>query len=524
MGRLFFKLYSILVLAVVVYYLVVSNLDTILHGTLEKYYRDLSGGTYTLIEKQLIRLPEEQWPELLSLLNKGGGYQLQLLPVNSLIFSPADKERLMHGEMVVLNGSDTSQSYQRILQSDWLLQFPFEQSESEDNQRLSRSTFNLFEKLLQEKPRNHWQATLEEISQDFSFPVVLLNITEMHLTDPLQQRLVEGEIVWQFIDDDNDYLYHRVVDSTYVIRMGPFSEPLTLNYLQTILLLTLAVLVALATLFWIYPLWRDLKQMGMTAEAFGQGDFNVRVPLTKRSVLHRFGEIFNGMAGRIQGLISSHKELTNAVSHELRTPIARLRFGMEMLHTSTAKSDRQRYLESMSADIDELDTLVAELLTYARFDRDKPILEFQRQAVEPWMSDIIKQSIVGNNRLTVNYRIIGNNNHYAQFEPRLMARALANLLQNAQRYAHSRIEVVFSQEANRSCFIVDDDGSGIPENQRTQIFEAFKRLDASRDRETGGYGLGLSIVQRIMQWHGGEVIVTDSPLGGARFMLCWEEK
>ena len=169
------------------------------------------------------------------------------------------------------------------------------------------------------------------------------NIAELQLPETLQQKLTDGEIVWQYIDRNTDYLYHRVADSPYVIQLGPFSEPLTLNYLQILLILMLAILVALATLFWIYPLWRDLKQMSTTVQAFGKGDFNVRVPLTKHSVLHRFGETFNGMAERIQSLISSHKELTNAVSHELRTPIARLRFGMEMLQTSTDKSDRQRY-------------------------------------------------------------------------------------------------------------------------------------------------------------------------------------
>jgi signal transduction histidine kinase len=429
----------------------------------------------------------------------------------------------MQGEMVMLYDDDTSHSYQRILQTHWILKFPFDQSTYEDNQRLSRSTFNLIEKLLQEKPQNRWQDILEEIGKGFSFPVNLRNLSALQLAETLQKKVADGEIVWQLIDRNTDYLYHRVADSQYVIQLGPFSEPLTLSYLQVLLILMLALLVALATLFWIYPLWKDLKQMSLTAQAFGKGDFNVRLPLTKHSALHRFGETFNGMAERIQSLISSHKELTNAVSHELRTPIARLRFGMEMLQTSTDIADRQRYQENMMADIDELDQLVAELLTYARFDRDKPVLKFQRQAIDPWLSEVINQADVRNKQLKIHYTILGDNSQYAQFEPRLMARALANLLQNAQRYANKRVEVTFSQQSGHCCLAVDDDGQGIPVNQREHVFEAFKRLDSSRNRQTGGYGLGLAIVQRIIQWHNGEATVTESPLGGARFMLCWNE-
>jgi two-component system sensor kinase ParS len=72
--------------------------------------------------------------------------------------------------------------------------------------------------------------------------------------------------------------------------------------------------------------------------------------------------------------------------------------------------------------------------------------------------------------------------------------------------------------------IVDDDGPGIPEQERESVFNAFKRLDSSRDRGTGGFGLGLAVAQRISEWHGGEITVGDSPLGGARFEIRWPQE
>lgn len=524
LGRLFLKLYSILALAVIIYFVGIANLSSILQGTLERYMGKLAKGTSYLIENRLSSLPQEQWSDLLLTVNQGEGYAMKLLPIESLSLPQSKIDRLNHGAFVISSVHGASYSYKRIPNSEWVLEFPFEQSEYNHNQRLSRSTFNLIEMQLREQPQSTWQSTLTNLSPHFSFPVLLLEQKLIDLPASQLQTLTKGDIVWQKMDECcDDFLYRRIGDSPYIIRMGPFQEPITLSYLQTILTLVLAVLVALAVLFWVYPLWRDLKRLSISAQAFGHGDFSVRTPLRRRSVLYQLAETFNGMAHRIQRLISSHKELTNAVSHELRTPIARLRFGMEMLQSTADDTARARYLEGMNADIDELDQLVAELLTYARFDRDKPALTFRRQEITPWLTEIIRQAKISKSNISIAFDVAGPDLKHARFEPRLLARALGNLLQNAQRYAQSDVKVVFTQDNGHYQLSVDDDGPGIPDTERDSIFEAFKRLDASRDRDTGGYGLGLAIVQRISLWHGGSVVVQDSPLGGARFIIRWPE-
>ncbi len=525
LGRVFLKLYSIIAIAVLIYVIGASNLSTILHGTLERYYGSLSRGTIYLIEKQLADLPPQQWPALLDTLNRGGGYPMRILPIDSLEFPDAMMERINQGVLVSSEVHGADYAYRRILNSKWVLEFPLEQSEYDDDRRLSNSTFNLIEMTLQAQPQSRWHSIVAELDKQFSFPVILLKMknAESDISSSQQGVLKNGEVAQKEIGSDTQFLYRRIGSTAYVARIGPFQEPLTLDYLEFILLLVFALLVALALLFWLYPLWRDLKQLRVSASAFGQGDFNIRSPLSRRSVLYQLAESFNGMADRIQGLISSHKELTNAVSHELRTPIARLRFGMEMLQSSTDEAARKRFMKSMNTDIDELDQLVAELLTYARFDRDKPTLKFQRQEIEPWLTDIIRQSQTGRDRLSITYEIAGNKLKYARFEPKLLARAVGNLLQNARRYAQTRINVIFTCDDGLFQITIDDDGPGIPKHQRESIFEAFKRLDASRGRNTGGYGLGLSIAQRISRWHDGNISVQDSPLGGARFIIRWPE-
>ncbi len=522
MGHLFLKLYSIFALAVAIYFFGIFNLNSILQGTLERYLGGITQGTYALLERRLKTMPEEQWPNLINALNQGDGYTIRLRPVESLSLSSSMMDRLNRGAVVFTRINGAIHCYKRVSESEWVLEFPYEQTEDDDNRRLSNSTFNLIDINLREQPQDNWPTAIASLSQRFNFPVILLNKTQTGLSVSQLAMLENGKIVVQtFADDDAEFIYRRIAGSPYVIKLGPFDEPLTLSYLQSILVASLAVLVALAVLFWVFPLWRDLKHLNVNTNAFGQGDFSIRASLSKHSVLHHLAEAFNGMADRIQRLISSHKELTNAVSHELRTPLARLRFGMEMLQSSSDETDKKRYIISMNADIDELDKLVSELLTYARFDRDKPELKFQRQDIEPWLAEVTRQIKMSENNLSIDFKVTGNNLKHARFEPRLMARAVGNLLQNAKRYACTRVCIVFTQDNENYQIIIDDDGPGIPENARAHIFEAFKRLDASRDRDTGGYGLGLAIVQRICQWHEGAVTVEDSPLEGARFIIRW---
>ena len=100
--------------------------------------------------------------------------------------------------------------------------------------------------------------------------------------------------------------------------------------------------------------------------------------------------------------------------------------------------------------------------------------------------------------------------------------ALRNLLRNAFKYASKRISVNAEMIGDEVHINVDDDGIGIPPEEREHIFSAFTRLDRSRDRSTGGYGLGLAIARRVLELHGGTARADASPLGGARFTLSWK--
>ena len=149
-------------------------------------------------------------------------------------------------------------------------------------------------------------------------------------------------------------------------------------------------------------------------------------------------------------------------------------------------------------------------------------MKLERQDLATWLNETVNRAWRGEQHLTLRIHPAPlPSAACTDFEPKLMARALSNMLQNAQRYATQRVEVRASINVDTCSIVIDDDGPGIPVVDRTRIFEPFTRLDTSRNRDSGGYGLGLAIAQRIALWHGGKIDVDDSPLGGARFVISW---
>jgi two-component system sensor histidine kinase RstB/two-component system sensor kinase ParS len=385
---------------------------------------------------------------------------------------------------------------------------------------LTKGTFHMLMEDLRSRPESQWPQRIDRLQDHFGYPIDLKRLSEIEMTGEEHTLLVSHQVVTK---DDGSLFYLRVRDSRYALIMGPVKDPEMGPYgFQALIWGAAIVVVAFLALLWAMPFWRKLKRIITASQAFGSGRLDTRARVPRRSALAPLADAFNGMADRIQGLIDAQRELTNAVSHELRTPISRIRFSLEMLGEATRVSDRKHYLSEMSQDIDELDELVTESLIYARFDRGAPQIDWQSRLPEPWLRKVTSNATKGlgsikfscTNRLSQTDREI-------RLEPRYMGRALGNLIQNAATYANGRIAVVMADDGGDCLIHVDDDGPGIPEADRRRVFQAFTRLDTSRDRDTGGFGLGLAIVQRVVTWHEGRVEISRSPLGGARLTIRW---
>ncbi|MDR5865206.1 ATP-binding protein [Halomonas koreensis] len=311
------------------------------------------------------------------------------------------------------------------------------------------------------------------------------------------------------------------------LEVGPLRafEPLPVSLLLLVLVLLLVMLAVI-----IYLIVRGVEarmvRLELAATRIAAGRLDTRVKVEGNDFLSRLGMALNGMAAQVQSLLRGQQDMMRAVSHELRTPVARIRFAVQMVEDMTDDPRVRRQLEGVDADITELDDLVDEILTYARLGSDQS----QGAGLETALVEcraMAERVIEGLQPLHAHLDIAlaPGAEVEATAEPRYLQRAVQNLVANACRHAESRVRVRVHDEPRLLRIDVEDDGPGVPAAQRGEIFKPFARLDDSRARRSGGYGLGLSIVQKVMAWHGGSVMVDASPaLGGARFTLLLPQR
>ncbi|ACJ27218.1 ATP-binding region, ATPase-like:Histidine kinase, HAMP region:Histidine kinase A [Shewanella piezotolerans WP3] len=268
-------------------------------------------------------------------------------------------------------------------------------------------------------------------------------------------------------------------------------------------------------LIWVSPLIKQLLTLSKTTQAFGMGELQQRIAVSKTSYIGTIETEFNRMADRIQQLIDDNKLLSRAVSHDLKTPIARLRFGIEVLEETQNDQLRLKYFQRLNRDIDAMEELVATLLNYARLDQANIQPELQAIEINAWLEQKLSVHAGGNLQLEYipySQQIIVNT------DPKYLSMQIANLLSNAERFGQSKIMVRVELVDNTTWLHVEDDGHGIDEAETEQVVKPFVRGQQSRDN--AGHGMGLAIVKRIGGWMGAELVIGRSlELGGAKISL-----
>ncbi|RON69819.1 ATP-binding protein [Pseudomonas fluorescens] len=359
---------------------------------------------------------------------------------------------------------------------------------------------------------------LEALRPHYGLTLKLAEADQLALTTEEKNQLAQNLLV---IRDSYTQFISNIDGGSQLLSIKLPPEPSLMPFYISAAYGMLAVLIGIVLFFWVRPHWRDLEKLRLAAERFGDNDLSVRIQLSKRSNIRDLAEHFNLMAARIESLIANQRELTNAVSHELRTPIARLSFELDQLKQQPGASHSRELIADMYADLGELEEMVSELLTYASLERGATVIKRENIQAANWLDSVVGSVALEAEAAGVQLLIGECRIDTVRIEPRFMARAVINLLRNAIRYAEQRVEVTLVRTGDFYEVQVNDDGPGVPVHGREKIFEPFSRLDASRDRRTGGFGLGLALVRRVSQSHGGQVEVGDSPWGGASFRMTW---
>jgi signal transduction histidine kinase len=292
-----------------------------------------------------------------------------------------------------------------------------------------------------------------------------------------------------------------------------------------------AFALALTIVLWLIgqPVIRPLIEMGHAAESIAGGNLNVRL---SRSPVYEIAEVSAALEGmtitlrksldRQASLEGERRFFIGAVAHDLRTPLFMLRGYLQGLQRGVAATPEKaaHYLEMCQTKADELERLVADLFAFSRLE----YLEMEPECHPLELGDVLRQVVEGAQPLAAARDITltldaPSGSAHLLGDSHLLSRAVENLIDNAIRYTPQRgtVCVRWQQEGERLMFSVADDGPGITPHDLPRLFKPLYRGDDSRNRQTGGAGIGLAVAQRILVAHGGSLSAANRPEGGAIF-------
>lgn len=385
----------------------------------------------------------------------------------------------------------------------------------------------LFPLLLQQLTQSANQSSRAELasriaqsSRDWQLPISLEAAASLALPPQLQAELQQPQGL-TLSADDHQYVLTALTahpDWLLKVQLPAEAQPHPADLWLT---LSLYAGICLIMLFWLMPLTRRLWLLSQTAQRFGQGDLNARLPPSTWSYTPALEQSFNQMADQITQLLADNQLLASSLSHDLRTPLACFRFGLEAAQESAQLQQKDRYLTRLEQDLDRMESMVNAFLEYASLSRQQQQLSFTAldlhnccQQVAQQCQPLLQQKLQLRLQLPPQPVLLRHaNGHWLQ-------RALLNMLHNACRYADSQIELALQLQQDEVWLMISDDGPGIAQADCERIFQPFVRLDS--EAPTPGqpqFGLGLAIVQRVASWHHGRICVSRSALGGACFCL-----
>ena len=525
---IFLRIYAgLLFICLLVAFFAQLLITTINAERVQTYREDMASAAFYLIDSGLSRQVTAQERNFwLSDVSTLFDTKFNIEPISKADFRTSEINRLNKQQAVVRFNSDTNTAeiYYKISGEDKVLHVSFNKL---SEQQIKGVGVLLLDDLSYYRTLAEKQQRLQQIQKFFPFKLTLQSINKLQLDTDQKARLYRKDIVIMFRDNtsvENSSI--RVLAPTEiqdtVVDLGPI--PLfnwfPLNLIISITLISM-FLISLGVYALIFPLERKLQLIQSGITKVREGKLNTKVKVVGEDEIAHLAATFNSMTEHIRRLIESQRELTRAVSHELRTPVARIRFAVDMLADTDDYEDRMSQRDYIDQDIESLNGLIDEILTYAKLEEGSPKMDWEDVDLQELVSQIARETNALGKPVTVK---VGNvqKGVFAQADRRYLHRVLQNLAGNATRYAESTIIISAGLEKNEAFISVEDDGQGIPEKDREKVFIPFARLDDSRTRASGGYGLGLSIVSRIAFWFNGRMSVDESPtLGGARFIMKW---
>ena len=281
----------------------------------------------------------------------------------------------------------------------------------------------------------------------------------------------------------------------------------------------LILLVGMAMWYFTGRALRPVEAIRLEAEEITGTTMHRRVPEPDTDdEVGRLARTMNAMLVRLETSSQKQRQFVSDASHELRTPLASIRGNLEVALRNEQSTDWPEVARRVLSEDERMEDTVAELLELARLDESEGPLALDTLP-EVDLDDVVADLAITTRRVPVDTTKVSAGRVRGREDQ--LARAIRNLVDNAARHASSKVAVSLTTDETGHVvdLIVDDDGTGIPPEDRVRVFERFTRLDEGRARDAGGLGLGLALVKGIVDSHHGTVTIDESPLGGARFTV-----
>lgn len=299
-----------------------------------------------------------------------------------------------------------------------------------------------------------------------------------------------------FIEKDNG-IYQFVCSKKKIFSSSIF--------MFVVWMVATSVLLFLVSVLFLRIQVRAIADLAQTAENFGKGIDDDGFKPYGSSEVRKAGLAFIRMKERILKQIMERTQMLAGISHDLRTPLTRMKLMVTMMSDSADKED-------FLADIDEMEKMLNGYLAFVRGEGDETAVKVD---IKELVSGIVGR--FASKHVKIKCFAVDNLKEITAKEQALR-RAITNIVANASRYG-KKIEVRVDGDDKKVRVIVDDNGPGIPKDKREEVFRAFYRLENSRNKETGGIGLGLAITKDIITAHGGTIALEDGSLGGLRVII-----
>ena len=361
-------------------------------------------------------------------------------------------------------------------------------------------------------PRTDWPTRLEAATRELAVPLAI--VPRVSLPATLQPRLRERDRAFMAPGGGAPTFYLPLASGTDVLVAGPLPppplRPLIMRAVIFALVLTVTVSAAIGL-----PLVARLRRLRHAIGDLGSGNLAVRVD-PDEGELSELAKSLNGMASRLERQFQEREALLQAVSHEMGTPLSRMRFAIEMMDEESRQQVHSKQL--LTADLDELDRLSSELVAWIEPDGAGSRRQVFRVAqVIGWIVELEGPQSGTSVRITVSVPP----DLTVMADERQFQRAIENLLRNALRYAQQRIVVAAVEDGEGVVVEVRDDGPGIALDRRARVLEPFVTFEGGRSSAHRRLGLGLAIVRRVVEAHGGSIQIAEAPEGGTRVTTCW---